>query len=380
MGSRLQDFGVVESFKSEKKKAMFIRFFVLSCVSLILVSCSESLHSRRIAKESSILPCIDPKISEKVLICGVCRNIEEAIPNTRASVEKVGSQFADYRVIIYENNSTDNTKELLRSWEKEDPRLLLISEQLSAGELRRRSVMKITHRIEKISMARNLVLAEAMDPYFDDYKYVIWADLDFLKPWDVDGIVETILHPEKEWDAVFAYGAYDLFALRSLECPIGFELLGSPYWSRLDEIRKQFVLHEKDPWKKVYSAFGGLGIYKREAIRGCSYSPVVTKDLEKAVSQWISQAKRGEAPLFLEDYEQQIKTSQVVDLSSKFLSNRKEYPDDLGVRMPRGKVVWFSCTKETTLPWTCEHLPFHATMMLHGFDQLYVNPRLHCDP
>ena len=359
---------------------MCLRFFVLILVCFSLFSCNGDLHSNRMAKEGLILPCVNSKISEKVLICGVCRNIEKAVQNTRTSIEKVGSQFADYRIVIYENNSTDKTKELLHLWEKEDPRLILISEQLSANELRRRSVMKITHRIEKIAMARNIVLDQIMDPFFDDYTYVIWADLDFLKPWDVDGIVETVLHPEQEWDAVFAYGAYDLFALRSPECPIGFELLGPAYWGKLDEIRKLFVLHEDAPWKKVYSAFGGLGIYKREAMRGCTYSPVVTKDLEKAVSQWLSQAKRGEPPLFLQDYEKQMQTAQIVDLLGKSLSHRKSYPDDLGVRMPQGKVVWFSCTKDTSLPWTCEHLPFHATMMLHGFDRLFVNPRLHCDP
>jgi glycosyltransferase involved in cell wall biosynthesis len=352
---------------------MNYRFFVIFLC--VVLGCAKSpLH------RSNIAPCPYPKVAGKVLICGVCRNVAHALANTRSSIQELGSQFIDYRVIIYENNSTDQTKAFLRAWEKEDPRLILISEQLSSKRMVAESKMKRSHRIEKISRARNIVLDHAMDPYFDDYKYVIWADLDFIKPWDVAGVVETIVHPEQEWDAVFAYGAYDLFALRFPESPIGLELLGASYWRRLDEVRHLFALKETDSWKKVYSAFGGLGIYKREALRGCRYSAVVTKDLEKVVCQWLSNAERGSPPPFFKDYQEKVKTSEIVQLSTRLLEHREGYPEEVGIQFPQGKVVWFSCSEDTTLPWTCEHVPLHASMVVHGFDRLFVNPRLRCDP
>ena len=341
-----------------------VGFFLYQNSALIALRRSAALNQR-------------PEIHEKVLICGICRNVEKATPNTIHSVRTLGSHFLDYRTIIYENNSTDRTKPLLRAWAKEDPRLILISEQLSTRRLARQIPMKIGTRIEKIGRARNIVLDIAMKKIFDDYKYVIWADLDFMEPWDVDAIVETIHFPEQEWDAVFAYGAYDLFALRSPEWPIGFELVGPVYWSKLDELRKQFVLDTNGPWKKVYSAFGGLGIYKRDAIQGCRYSAVVTPDLEQAATAWLSQARQGKNVWCLEEYEQLLATTAIVDLP---LSERSQYPDAIGVRLPRGNIVWFSCAKKQPLPSTCEHIPFHASMALHGHDRLFINPRIRSHP
>lgn len=315
-------------------------------------------------------------IQEKVLICGVCRNIQEAVPNTIKSIEKLGSQFLEYRTIIYENNSTDSTKALLKSWADSDPHVIYMSEQLSKRKLSRELSMKTPNRTEKIARARNKVLEVALSPHFDDFKYVIWADLDFLTPWDVDSIKETILHPQEAWDAVLSYGFYDLFAMRSSDCPIGFELIGDLYWKHLDALYERFTLDRNDPWKKVYSAFGGLGIYKREAIRGCRYSGVVTPDLEKVTFITLEKARRDHETFLLDEYENLLSSAKILQLSKDCLRDRDKYPEVLGIKLPKGKITWFSCTPKSTLPWTCEHIPFHASMILHGFDKIFVNPKI----
>lgn len=307
---------------------------------------------------------LNPQISEKVLICGVCRNIEKAVPNTLQSIQDLGSRFSEYRAIVYENNSTDQTKKLLRNWADKDPHVIFLSEQLSRRRLSQQLRMNVPFRTAKIARARNIVLDVAMKKDFDDFKYVVWADLDFLEPWDVDAIVETILHPEQEWDAVLANGAYDLFSIRTPEFPIGWELIGDLFWEHLDQIRELFVFDAKSPWKKVYSAFGGIGVYKRDAIRGCRYSGVATKDLEKVVTHWLYLARQKKDILFLKEYD-------------ALLSNGT---DDVGVYLPRGKVLWSTHTKEVTLPWVCEHIPFHASMALHGRDRIFINPKIRCNP
>jgi hypothetical protein len=327
------------------------------------------------------VPNSNSQILDKVLICGVCRNIEKAVSNTVLSITDLGSRFADYQVIIYENNSNDKTASLLRDWAEIDPHVIFLSEKLSTRKISRELAMRIPHRTDKIARARNIVLDVALQKRFDDFKYVIWADLDFLEPWSVDAIVETILHPEQEWDAVFANGSYDLFALRTPELPIGFELVGSLYWDHLSSLREAFILDEKGPWQRVYSAFGGLGIYKRGAIRGCRYSGVVTKDLERAINQWMATALRGPKDvLLLAEYKELLSEANPIELSGPLLG-RKKYPlDALAVRLPKGKIVWFSCTKDATLPWTCEHVPFHASMILHGHDRIFINPKIRCNP
>lgn len=319
-------------------------------------------------------------IPDKVLICGIGRKIEKAVPNVIRSATALGSQFADYRVLIYENNSNDKTPDLLKAWAKENPKVIIRSEKLSAKKLKRAMRMGVLNRTEQIARARNIVLDLAMDKKFDDFKYVVWADLDFLDPWDVEGVVDTILHPQQEWDAVFAYGAYDLFALRAPEWPIGFELLGSFYFEHLDRIYKEFTLDRNGPWKKVYSAFGGLAIYRREALRGCRYTGVVTAELEKTVAQWLADSlanAKGKEVCFSKEYEQLLAETPVYDAP---LGNRSALPDRIGVRLPKGRLVWFSCTSEATLPWVCEHIPLHAAMIAKGHDKLYVNPKLRGGP
>lgn len=182
-----------------------------------------------------IFPLYSATVPEKVLICGVCKNTEKAFANTMTSIEKVGAEFQDYRVIIYENNSKDKTQELFQDWAQKNPKVIFISENLSKKQIRKQLTTGRINRTECIARARNIVLDIALKPEYDDYKYIIWADLDLTLPWDVENIADTILHPEQEWDAVLGNGYYDLFAMRSPQFPIGLELLGKPYWDRIDE-------------------------------------------------------------------------------------------------------------------------------------------------
>ena len=330
-------------------------------------------------------PFFNIPIAEKVLICGIGRNIESAVENTIQSAEKLGECFLDYRVIIYENNSTDGTKKLLRQWAKKNRKVVLLSEYVRKKQLVHDFAMKRLNRTEAIARARNQVLDVAMSPKFDDYKYIIWADLDFARPWDVEQVVETILHPEHEWDAVLAYGQYDLFAFRDERCPIGYELIGLSYWDHLDRVAKEFVIDPEGPWRKVYSAFGGLGIYRRSSIQGCRYCGVITPELETLLARWLEKAREsgGEIP-FLKEYEAALEESEKVDLTDSYLVDRDNYPKQLGLRLlnehGKGKVTYFSCSPGTTLPWTCEHLPFHAAMISRGHDKIFVNPKIRSSP
>jgi glycosyltransferase involved in cell wall biosynthesis len=372
----------------------FLSFFAISLGFLewvrspISYSSNRSLFLSQSHKNlSTLLEDPDRQIlsSDKVLICGIGRNVAKASSNTIHSIQTLGRFFSDYRVIIYENNSTDKTREIYSSLAKKDPRVFFLSEKLSRKRLDRFMKMKVRNRTEQIARARNLVLDIAMDPAFHDYKYVIWADLDFETPWKVEEIVKTITEPQEEWDAVLAYGAYDLFALRSAKWPIGFELVGDLYWKKLDPIRKEFVLDSKDgKWERVYSAFGGIGIYKRESMQGCRYSGVVTKSLERSVLKWISKAKedaKNQKEIYLfDEYQNLVAHHKPVLFSGNFLRSRSSYPDEIGIQMHFGNVVWFSCTSNTTLPWTCEHVCFHAEMALRGKDKIFINPRIVVDP
>ena len=109
---------------------------------------------------------------QKVIIGGVCKNVERALSNIIKNFEKLGSLFKDYAVVIYENNSTDNTASRLKKWAKSNKSVVIISENLSPDKIS-------PIRTVKIANARNRVLEEIKHLKYKDYEFFIMADLNF---------------------------------------------------------------------------------------------------------------------------------------------------------------------------------------------------------
>lgn len=295
---------------------------------------------------------------QKVIICGVGKDIEQALPNTIKNIEALGNLFADYAVIIYENNSKDNTAKILEKWSKKNNRVTFISEHVSKKKLP-------GSRTEKIARARNIVLALARDPAYSDYKYLVMADLDFLCRWPIETIVKT-LDWNTEWDCVSANGCsawggefyWDRYAFREASLPFGPELMGDNWWGSECEA-SQFALVGHN-WLRVYSAFGGLAIYKTESILSSSYSGIVTGDLQTYYSKIIRSLSR-ETPqlkhyLVINDIRPNCKRSDI-----PIIFRENSYPEHPA---NYGRVT------------CCEHVPLHATMALNGYGKFYINPEL----
>ncbi len=299
----------------------------------------------------------DPK-QQKVIIAGVCKNISVAVHHTIDSIERLGSQFKDYRVIIYENNSEDNTVPVLTNWAMKNKKVVFITEYLSSTQLYNLvNVRKELHslsREELIARARNVVLEEAMKPIYDDYPYFIMADLDFIIPWEVEEIANT-LNVDEEWDAICANGLdlygfmYDRYAYRDSKFPLGPEITGMEWWKK-DITANRVRIELSDSLLPVYSAFGGLAIYKRGSIYDCLYSGVVTEDLGSYLK--------------------------------KILLNT---PDDnehakrcLGLNIIRDGAIHFPWedSHRSNRPVCCEHFTFHAAMAMKGHDKIFVRPKM----
>ena len=56
-----------------------------------------------------------------IVVCGIVRDAEKGLRNNIPVIKNVISKFADYRVIMFENDSKDRTKELLKEWMASDP-------------------------------------------------------------------------------------------------------------------------------------------------------------------------------------------------------------------------------------------------------------------
>jgi hypothetical protein len=67
----------------------------------------------------------------RVAICGLARDVADVLLANLARIERIGSLFADYRAVLYENDSTDATPTLLGRWQAGNPRVTVLSDVLS---------------------------------------------------------------------------------------------------------------------------------------------------------------------------------------------------------------------------------------------------------
>jgi hypothetical protein len=291
---------------------------------------------------------------KKVLICGICQNVERAATNTIGNIESLGECFADYAVIIYENNSTDHTVYYYQAWADRNPHVTFLSERVPKDRLP-------PSRTERIARARNQVLSIARQEEYADFDYLIMADLDFLCPWPIKEILNTLELPI-EWDCISANGLIgelysDHYALRDESFPLGPELLGGYWWKE----NWSNYRWEGDSLISVYSAFGGLAIYKRASILPFTYSGTVTEELSLLYREILS-AMEEEHP-------------QATRYRLEIGKGYKEHPlSQLPIRY-QCNTRWES-PKGYPNPTCCEHVPLHASMALHGFGKIYINPKL----
>lgn len=322
-------------------------------------------------------------IHEKVVICGVGRDIGPRLPYTIEIMEQIGALFEDYKIVVYENNSKDNTILLLKDWEAYNSKVLVQSENLSEEDLTaiviNRNDDKSVFRPELISRARNIVLDIVMSKAYEDYTYIIWMDMDFKIPPSYEGIIETF-ETDREWDAVLAYGIdppgtyWDWYAFRDAVYPLGSELLGNTWWY----MPKSFSLTPESDWYPVYSAFGGCGIYKKNSIKGCRYSATVTPDLEYCANELINQGKLTDHPqikLYLRLLNQIYSLANIQSPQPNLKRIRDPHTGIL-LGLSSEPLIWRMSSFVYQYPSTCEHVPFHASMIRRGHGKIFINPRL----
>lgn len=309
---------------------------------------------------------ISRTINEKVLICGICRNVASTLSLTLNKIIETGSLFKDYHIVIYENNSTDQTKAILTDFAINHPaKSTVMSEDLNEQQLLEECYARTWNnkpsRMEVIAMARNKVLEKIFQPEFEGYEYVMWVDLD-LYDWNLAGIENSFSY--KNWDCISANGIgrngkyNDAYAYRDDRFPFGPEVLGDYWWSSIcGKVQKPIRSKELIP---VYSAFGGLALYKKDSIRNIRYSGVVIKDLH----------------LLLKD---KILARQDYSIMGTVLKNIKKVKCLHGVLRSIslfGDDVFYVNNSGYNFPVVCEHVVFHAAMIQNGFDKIFVNPKM----
>ena len=225
----------------------------------------------------------------KIALCGIVRDAADGLRNNMGGVDRVLSHFCDYRVFIYENDSIDETKDLLKDWQRRHGDKFIVSLNDTdptrtiplPQEVKGVNPFYCRKRIEKMACARNQYL-DMLDESGFVPDYVMVVDLDAAQLWAEP--IMTSFSGEMEWDAVCAFGYSTSAFLKRLY----HDAYALTVWDDRNEVqtedmifanvRKWGSLKPHDEWVRVASGFGGLAIYRFEAVQGLRYAVLPNDD------------------------------------------------------------------------------------------------------
>lgn len=252
--------------------------------------------------------------NKRVVICSIVRDAEKGLRANIPVIEEIVRHFFDYSIIIYENDSKDATKDILRRWADRDRKHVHIYMDNRAQQRPTPKQSDVNcnpffsrKRISKMVSLRNQYM-EILDEMNNNADYLIVVDLDVAQ-LSQTAILDTF-YSNQEWDAVTANGYslgpnlkrryHDTYALTEYEDE------SNPQTE--DKIKylanKYGKLKNGDNWVRVFSAFGGLAIYKYEAIKGLRYQVLDNNDNRVEVrcehySIYKQMAERGYDKVFI---------------------------------------------------------------------------------
>ena len=155
----------------------------------------------------------------KIIIALLLRNVEGCIPTIIKKLKSVCSAFHDYKILIVENDSNDNTRKFLLHYASKDNKLVILGCGVNVNECHIQGIASIAteghsinkNRIDKMIMLRNIYLdyiKRNIDLHSFDYT-IIW-DLDTIGSVYLDGILDSIyeLNLQKNVSAICAHGIY----------------------------------------------------------------------------------------------------------------------------------------------------------------------------
>lgn len=217
---------------------------------------------------------------KNVAFCGIVRDCAKNLSHNIPVIEKIATYFKSYQVILFENNSKDNTKSILQSWSKLNPNVHVFLNDFDESKFKNIPIPKgynksnCRRRIQKMAEYRNLYL-EYINSHNIQADYVIVVDLDVARI-DVKGVISSF-GTKQEWD-VIASNSYSRSPRLKKRYHDTYALIedGTEHSPQtelsIDNNRYLWAgINYNMPFIRVFSAYGGLAIYKYELIKKLRY-------------------------------------------------------------------------------------------------------------
>lgn len=206
--------------------------------------------------------------------CGPVKNCEPYLEKVFENIEKLGSLFHDYRIIVYYDKSSDNTLQKLKEYQLKNPRFFFYVNDHPLSKLR-------THNL---AIARNWCLnyVRKNKQYFP-----------FFVMMDFDDVNCKQLHPEtlgnylqrEDWDALSFHTSpayYDIWALSIYPYCFSYNHFSNNVHNYT--IIQNYVAHllKNLPTNQLLpciSAFNGFSIYRTNRFLNTYYDGRIRVDL-----------------------------------------------------------------------------------------------------
>jgi hypothetical protein len=227
-------------------------------------------------------------IDKTVAIAILARDCEKTLPNNIKKIEHLRTYFKDSTVIVIENDSIDQTKNVLKEWERNARHVVVISEDCHTKTIPDKSKEcpfpgTSMYRMEKMCFFRNKYM-DYLRNINIEYDYLMIIDID-IDSFDVQSIIDTIINAPSDWTTLFANGVrylkifkkikigyYDTYPL--LLCNENADdniIIEKTYKEMAENAVKIIKVLKKKKFVSCVSAFGGIGIYKYPYIKNEHY-------------------------------------------------------------------------------------------------------------
>ena len=240
-------------------------------------------------------------MNNSTLVIGVlARNCIDGLRNNISRIEELGGMFKEYHVIVYENDSTDGTKECIMQWVENNGNVVAICEDLNQVTIPNKSKYilkpsKSEWRIQKMASFRNRVLQEVNKRFSPDYFCFLDVDIESFSP---QSVVEAMKKAPDDWGALCASGHLYYSNPNGTDYPANFQYDAYAFFpegSKPEEMGRWVISHQchlvsawtaeelvrKQKFASCRSAFNGLAVYKWNVIKDLHYKVMQNKELKE---------------------------------------------------------------------------------------------------
>jgi hypothetical protein len=224
--------------------------------------------------------------NSSIVICILARNISKVFYKSSQRLEYIGNKFKNYKIIIFENDSNDDSRNLFKQWENYNKNVILLNCHVIGNydcKLNNKegydygTISK--NRFLKMAFYREQYLNYIRENYFN-YDYMLVYDFDLDGNININGLYDTLAHDD--WSAVFVNGKIPCFltfgfidinadVIASLFMEDDYDSIKYDLFNLLNILYKLQYNRFNNHFIQVKSAFSGCGIYKIKDVLDCSY-------------------------------------------------------------------------------------------------------------